>query len=134
MKVFENVIKFWEGEIDYESWHESQGVLVPKKSNATDPNKYRIISLMDVYICSKILSRILTERSYKLLKKHGTKYQIGATQNSGCQDRKFTLKTLLHLRRQRNKEIYVVFTDLVKAFNIANHKLIINILERYGAP
>jgi hypothetical protein len=56
------------------------GTPVPKVQNPEDPNKYQIVSVMDV--CSKIFSRIL----------HGTKHQYGATPNCGCQDGNFTLK------------------------------------------
>lgn len=85
-------------------------------------------------LCSKILSRILTSRLYMLLGKHGTKYQFGATPRTGCPDVSFTLKSMLHLRRQHNLPTYVAFVDLVKAFDIANHELLINLLKRYGAP
>ena len=83
---------------------------------------------------SKIFSRILTARLYKLLEQQGTKYQFGATPESGCQDANYTLKTLLHLRRQHNLETFVVFADLVKAFDTSDHILIVEILEKYGAP
>jgi hypothetical protein len=83
---------------------------------------------------SKIFSRILTDQLYKLLEKHGTKYQFGATPNSGCQDANYTLKTLLHLRRQYNLKTFIVFANLVKAFDTSDHVLIIDILEKYGAP
>ena len=85
-------------------------------------------------VCSKILSRIITSRLYILLEKHGPKYQFGATPRAGCPDGSFTLKSLLHLRRQHNLPTYVAFVDLVKAFDTANHKLLIDLLKRYGAP
>ncbi|KAL7517837.1 hypothetical protein ACHAWF_000160 [Thalassiosira exigua] len=51
----------------------------------------------------------------------------------GCQDGSFVLKSLLRLRRQQNLDTFVVFADLVKAFDTSNHELIIEILEKYGA-
>ena len=54
-------------------------------------------------------------------------------QATTCQDGNFTLKTLVHLRRQHNQETYVVFADLVKAFDTSNHDLIINILKKFLA-
>ena len=123
---------FWDGTQDYPDWHTGTGTPIPKTTHADDPNQFRIINLMDV--CSKIFSRILTARTYKILEKHGTQNQFGATRNVGCQDGNFTLKTLVHLRRQHNQETYVVFADLVKAFDTSNHDLIINILKKFGAP
>ena len=55
-------------------------------------------------------------------------------QKSGCQDGNFTLRTLLHLRRQHNQDTYVIFANLVKAYDTYNHELMIKVLERYGAP
>jgi hypothetical protein len=82
----------------------------------------------------KIFSRILCTQSYKLLEKHGAKHQYGVTPNCGCQDRNFTLKSILHLRRQHNQDTFVVFDDLVKAYDTYNHELMLKILEQYGAP
>lgn len=131
-RVFQFINSFWNGDTDYPEWHAGLGIPVQKVSHPSNPNQYRIVNLMDV--CSKIFSRILTARLYKLLDKYGTKYQFGATPHSGCQDANYTLKTLLHLRRQHNLETFVVFADLVKAFDISDHILIVNILQKYGAP
>jgi hypothetical protein len=104
-----------------------------KPQTQDEPNKYQIVFLMDV--CSKIFSRILCTRSNKLLAKHGTKHQDGATPNSGCQDGNFTLKSIIHLRRQHNLETHVIFVDLlVKAYDTYNHELMLKILEEFGAP
>jgi hypothetical protein len=123
---------FWGGTRDFAEWHQADGTPVPKVQNPDDPNKYRIVSLMDV--CLKIFSRILCARSYKLLEKHGTKHQYGATPNCGCQDGNFTLKSILNLQQQHNQDTYVVFADLVKANDTYNHKLMLKILEQYGPP
>ncbi|KAL7426046.1 hypothetical protein ACHAXH_000620, partial [Discostella pseudostelligera] len=76
----------------------------------------------------------MTARAYVLLDKHGTKYQFGATAKVGCQDGNSVLRTTTHLRRQHNLETYVVFADLIKAFDTSNHVLIIDILKKLGAP
>lgn len=76
----------------------------------------------------------MTTRAYILLDKHGTKYQFGATPKAGCQDGNFVLRTATHLRRQHNLETYVIFADLVKAFDTSNHNLIINIIKKLGGP
>ena len=130
--VYSFINAFWNNETDYPEWHCGQGVPVQKVSHPSNPNQYRIVNLMDVG--SKIFSRILTARLYKLLELHGTKYQFGATPQSGCQDANYTLKTLLHLRRQHNLGTFVVFADLVKAFDTSDHALIVDILRKYGAP
>jgi hypothetical protein len=117
--LFEYIVRFWKGEEDYYEWHEGIGVLVPKKGDLHDLNFWRCINLMDMG--AKVLSRILTERAYKLLDKNCVKTQFGATPLVGCQDGNFVLKTLLHLRRQHNLQTFVAFIDLVKAYDTANH-------------
>ena len=85
-------------------------------------------------VVSKALSNVLVGRLYVLLAKHGIKSQFGATPGVGCQDGLFTLKTLLHQRQQHNLESYVIFADLVKAYDTTIHDLLVEVLERYGAP
>ena len=88
--------------------------------------------LMDV--CSKIFSIIMNERAIKILDKHGTKFQFGGTPKLGCRDVLFTIKTLLNMRKNHNLESYVGCVDLVKAYDTANHELLLKILELYGVP
>jgi hypothetical protein len=52
----------------------------------------------------------------------------------GCRDGLFVLKTMLNMRKNHNLPSYVGFVDLVKAYDTANHDLLFDILERYGAP
>jgi hypothetical protein len=52
----------------------------------------------------------------------------------GCRDGLFTLKALLNARHNHNLASYVGFVDLVKAYDTANHVLLIDILHKYGAP
>eukprot|EP00956_Cyclotella_meneghiniana_P040928 scaffold209475_cov73-Cyclotella_meneghiniana.AAC.1 len=131
-QIYNYIIDFWHNDADYPEWHTSTGSLVPKKGDLYNLNQWRCINLMDVG--SKILSCILTERTYRLLEKYGTKTQYGATPLVGCQEGSFTLKTLLHLRHQHNLPSYVAFVDLVKAYDTANHEVLLALLERYGAP
>ena len=44
------------------------------------------------------------------------------------------MKTLLYTRNNHNLPIYVAFVDLVKAFDIVNHNMMLKILESCGAP
>ena len=62
------------------------------------------------------------------------RFQFGGTPELGCRDGLFTLKALLNAQRNHNLATYVDFIDLVKAYDMANHTLLLCILERYGAP
>jgi hypothetical protein len=39
-----------------------------------------------------------------------------------------------NMQKNHNLPSYVGFVDLVKAYDTANHDLLIDILEKYGAP
>ena len=85
-------------------------------------------------IGSKIFSSILCTRLFKIIRKHGVKYQFGLTPGVGCQDSSFAIKTMLHLRYNHNLPTFVMFADIVKAFDTSNHKLMVEILNKYGCP
>ena len=82
--------------------------------------------LMDM--CSKVFSLVVTARAFKLLDRHGTPFQFGGTSEIGCRDGLFTLKALLNAQRDHNLATYVGFVDLAKAYNTANHTLLLCIL------
>ncbi len=85
-------------------------------------------------MCSKVFSSIMTAHAFKLLDKHGTRFQFGGTPELGCRDGLFTLKALLNAQCNHDLASYVGFVDLIKAYDTANHDLLLRILERYGAP
>jgi hypothetical protein len=130
--VYDYVNKFFTGEADYKKWHRSQCVPIPKSGDLSDPNKFWGVMLMDV--CSKIFSSVMNARAFKLLAKHGTRLQFGGAPELGCRDGLFVLKTMLNMQKNHNLPSNVGFVDLVKAYNTANHDLLIDILEQYGAP
>ena len=85
-------------------------------------------------IGSKIFSSIMCKRLFIIIKKHGVKYQFGSTPGVGCQDNRLTIKTMLHLRYNHNLTTFIMFADLVKTFDNSNHKLMVEILKKYGFP
>ncbi len=85
-------------------------------------------------VCSKVFSSVMTTRALSLLDKHDTRFQFGGTMEIGCQDGLFTLKALLNARHNHDLALYVGFVDLVKAYDTANHALLIDILRKYGSP
>ena len=88
--------------------------------------------LMD--LCSKIFSSMMNGCAFKLLEEHSTRFQFGGMPTLGCRDGLIVLKTLLTMRKNNNLSSHIAFVDLVKAYNMANHNLLLDILERYGAP
>ena len=76
----------------------------------------------------------MNARAFKLLAEHGTRFRFGGTPKLGCCEGLFVLETMLNMRKNHNLLSYVGFVDLVKAYATANHDLLFDILERYGAP
>ncbi len=132
MRIHRYVGQFFDGTRDYDGWHKSQCIPVQKKGHLADPNKWRGVMLMDV--CSKIFSSVMNDRTFCLLKLHGTRFQFGGTPEVGCRDGLFTLKSLLNARRNHDLGSYVGFVDLVKAYDMVNHELFFRLLEKYGLP
>ena len=106
--------------------------MAPMKGDLNDPNKQQVINLMNV--CSTIFNWILNNRLCKLLENYIIKNQFGATPGVGCADGVFTLKTLLHQLKQHNFKPYVVFADLVKAFDAVNHDILIKNIRTVWSP
>ena len=123
---------YWDKEIGFSKWHGGQIVLVPKSGDLSDLNKWRVITLID--LGSKIFSSILCTRLFVIIRTHGVKYQFDSTPSVGCQDESFTIKTMLNLRHNHNLPKFVMFANLVKAFDTFNRKLMVQILGKYECP
>ena len=80
---FNFITKFWEDKVDFEEWHEGQVVPVSKSGDLSDPNKWRGVNLMD--IGSKVFSSLICKILFKIIKKHGVKYQFGYSPGVECQ-------------------------------------------------
>ena len=85
-------------------------------------------------MCSKVFISVIIQCAFKILNKHGNRYQFGGTPYLGTRDELFTVITLLHLHHQHNLPTYVAYIDLAKAYDTANHKLLTKLLKLYGAP
>ena len=67
-------------------------------------------------------------------REHGVKYQFGLTPGVGFLEGSFKIRTMLYLRYNHNLPTFVMFADLVIAFDTSNHKLMVDILKKYGCP
>jgi hypothetical protein len=78
-------------------------------------------------VTSKILCRIINRRLFKV----STALR---TPEIGCREGIFTLKTFLHTRRNHGLSTHVAFIDLIQAYDMIDHELLILVLEKYGVP
>ena len=116
----------------YPEWLIASLKVLPKKGDLKNPNNWRGIILLDVN--SKIISIFINTKLQKLLKTQGIAHQVGATPKLGCQDAVFVLKTFLQERREKLLDTWVVFIDLVKAYDSIQHKVIDETLHIFGVP
>jgi hypothetical protein len=68
------------------------------------------------------------------LKHFGIEEQAGSTPGKGCADATFTLKTALQTLREHDQESWVLFVDLVKAYDTVNREMLWKILTILGVP
>ena len=132
--IFYNIIyKYWvELETEEEIFIKLGLTILPKKGDLSDTNNWKGIALGD--ICAKTLSSIITSRLTKHLKEIGIEEQNGSQYNKGCEDATFTLKFALQILHQHNNNAFVLFVDLVKAYNSVNRELLWKIFDIFGVP
>ena len=117
------MVKFWKGVLVPQSWHKNVlRLLYQGKGDKNDLNNYRGLRLQDTV--AKMASSLATARLYVLLQHHGLATQFGAQANMGCRDALFSLRSILQSRKTHEQESWVLFIDLIKAFDTARHDLL----------
>ena len=119
-------------EYDSEDFHKVRLKLLRKKGDPTVIKNWRPISLLDV--CSKLISSMMAARLNKHLQKVGLVNQFGFTPFEGTEGAISSLKILLQNLTAAEREAYVLFVDLVKAFDSVNREMLWKILAKYGVP
>jgi len=107
---------------DMEEWHNVKLAPIAKTTKAKKAKDYRPISLLD--ILSKILSSLIAERINEHMLKVGLQEQTGFTKGRGYTDATAALKATLQQLRNANRDSYVLFIDLVKAFDSVNREML----------
>ena len=123
---------YWQSGVCYDEWRVGRLKLLPKKGDLSDPNKWRGIMLLNV--ASKIISSVISKRLQIVLRLFGLEAQNGFLPDRGCNDASFALRRALQLRREAGLDTYVVFIDLVKAFDSVPRDGLFAILGRFGLP
>ena len=115
-----------------EEWYEVNLKCLHKKGPRKNPSNWRGICLKEPL--AKLLSSIINQRLLKLFSSVGTDHQYGCQPNKGCTDGLYVLRSLLQTRRHHNQESWVLFIDIVKAFDSVSHELLFALLLHYGTP
>ena len=99
----------------YCEWDVARLVLLPKKGDLSFCKNWRGICLLDV--ASKIFSSMLVRRMQVVMEEEGMDEQAGFRALRGIIDGLFATSVGLQKRKEHNLETWVLFVDLVKAFD-----------------
>ena len=103
------------------------------KGDKSSCDNYRGISLLA--IAGKILAKITLNRLSKhLLDEIVPESQCGFRKNRGTVDIIFASRQVQEKCREQNKDLYILFVDLTKAFDTVSRPGLWNILPRLGIP
>ena len=80
------------------------------------------------------MSLIITSHLQYILKSEATPVQFGAPSKTGCQEGSFSLKSLLQMRKEHKMNSWVMFADLIKAFDSIHHGLMFELLKKIEVP
>ena len=104
-----------------------------RKGSKSDCSNYRGISLLA--IAGKILGRVLLNRlTRSIIEPILTESQCGFRANRGTTDMVFSARQLQEKCREQNKDLYMVFIDLTKAFDTVSRSGLWSLLAKFGCP
>ena len=126
------VLQFWRTEIVPLEWNTGGLTILPKKGDLSWPKNYRGIMLLE--IAYKIVAIILHCRLEPIMESLDQEPQCGFRTGRSCMDSIFTIKIALKKRREHGLESWVLFLDLVKAFDRVPRQVLWSILEKFGVP
>ena len=126
------------------SWRTTLLALFFKKGDHREAGNYRPIALVEAI--PKLVGNILADRAHKSVLSltdeslesnppstvGDTDYQNGFRRNRGTTDAIFTLKQTLRARYRSGEHTFVLFVDLVKAFDSVERSALLMVLQRFG--
>ena len=100
----------------------------------SEPKNWRPIQLILDSFRKLIAASIAHRLDEYLVEEIGLQTQHGFSSSRGCPDATSSLKIALEQLRYANQEAFVLFVDLVKAFDSVNRELLWKILSNIGVP
>jgi hypothetical protein len=116
----------------YAKWDVARLILLPKNGDLSLRKNLRGICLLD--IASKVFSSMCVRRLKTVMKEEGLDEQSGFRANRGTIDGLFTTSTGLQKRKENKLDTWVLFVDLVKAFDTVPREALFAVLRCYGLP
>ena len=100
------------------------------KGDKSECKNYRGISLLS--IPGKVYGRVIIEKVRLMTENLIGEEQCGFRRGRGCVDQVFTLKQLSEKFLNKNKNLYVAYMDLEKAYDRIDRDALWNVLRMYG--
>lgn len=123
---------FWTSESPPQDWNEGKLKILPKKGNLQDLNNYRgIILLESAY---KIAANIIRARLMPIMDSLEHESQCGFRPGRACIDAVLSLKLALKKRQEHGLQTWILFLDLVKAFDRVPRNMLWEVLAKFGVP
>ena len=126
------ILDFWEKENSPEEWDIGLLTILPKKGDLSNPGNYRGIVLLETLY--KIAAIILHDRLQPVIESIDHEEQCGFRSLRGCPDGIFTVKMAIKKRREHGLETWIMFLDLVKAFDRVPREPLWKVLRKFGVP
>ena len=130
---------FWEGEEDGtfrvpKDWEMCDTVMLFKSKDAKRPENYR--SIMKLVVQQKLVLVIIGQRLQRCIDSVGKKYecQNGFRFGRGIIDAVFNSRLFLKKRKEHGMDTWVLFLDLVKAFDTISREMLWDVLRLLGCP
>ena len=126
------VLDFWRTGLPPSEWEMGILKILPKKGDLALPGNHRGIMLLE--IAYKIIANLLRKRLLPIQETLDHESQCGFRPGRGCSDAVFTIKMALKKRQEHGLESWVLFLDLVKAFDRVPRQLLWDVLLKFGVP
>lgn len=126
------ILQIWDKSTVPAEFRNSLIVTLFKKGDKSQCNNYRGISLLCT--ASKVLSRILLNRLTPLSELLLPESQAGYRNDRGTVDMIFTIRQIQEKCREQQRPLFLLFYDLIKAFDRVPRDILWQVLSRLGCP
>jgi hypothetical protein len=130
--VFRMVKDIWTSEMQPDEFNVGVLAILPKKGDLSMPGNHRGIMMLEV--AYKIMAIIAAERLYVICESLDHESQVGFRPGRGCSDGAFNLRMAVRKRREHGLETWVLYMDLVKAFDRVPREMLWAVIGKFGAP
>ena len=132
-KLHQIFLQVWACEKVPTDWRDAIFVTIfKKKGDSTVCGNYRGISLLSV--AGKIFAKLLLNRINDTVEKILPEAQCGFRKSRSTADMIFAARQIQEKCLEKDKDLYMVFIDLTKAYDTVSRDLLWQLLKRYGIP